>query len=108
MADSPLLSVTSYIPPDLIAKLTGRAKLAEDIKAEGVFDETTGAKGVGEPPVRAGYGAVMNATTDVVGVDAFRGVPITPDLLMTYADEGRRSHDAPTAHMQSSVILARA
>ncbi|HEY6508805.1 MAG TPA: xanthine dehydrogenase family protein molybdopterin-binding subunit, partial [Vicinamibacterales bacterium] len=29
----------------------------------------TGARGVGEPPVGAGYGAVMNAIADAVGVD---------------------------------------
>ena len=38
---------------------------------------TVGAKGVGEPPVGAGYGAVLNAIADAIGPDAFRRAPVT-------------------------------
>ena len=38
-----------------------------------------GARGVGEPPVGAGYGAVLNAIADAIGVDAFRRAPVTAD-----------------------------
>ncbi len=59
----------------------------------------TGARGVGEPPVGAGYGAVMNAIADAVGVDAFRRAPVTPDLVLTFLESGQRTHDALTAHL---------
>ena len=39
-----------------------------------------GARGVGEPPVGAGYGAVLNAIADAVGVDVFRRAPVTADM----------------------------
>ena len=42
-----------------------------------------GARGVGEPPVGAGYGAVMNAIADAVGDDVFRRAPVTPDIVLT-------------------------
>ena len=59
----------------------------------------TGAKGVGEPPVGASYGAVMNAIANAVGVDAFRRAPVTPDLVLTFLEHGTRTHEALTAHI---------
>ena len=59
----------------------------------------TGAKGVGEPPVGASYGAVMNAIASAVGVDAFRRAPVTPDLVLTFLEHGVRTHDPLTAHL---------
>ena len=41
-----------------------------------------GAKGVGEPPVGAGYGAVLNAIADAIGVEAFRRAPVTSDVVL--------------------------
>jgi len=69
--------------------------------AMGLADPETpvGARGVGEPPVGAGYGAVMNAILDAVGADAFRRAPVTPDILLTFLEAGVRTHDPLTAHL---------
>jgi CO/xanthine dehydrogenase Mo-binding subunit len=56
-----------------------------------------GARGVGEPPVGAGYGAVMNAIADAVGVDVFRRAPVTPDIVLMSLEHGRRMHDRSRA-----------
>jgi CO/xanthine dehydrogenase Mo-binding subunit len=58
-----------------------------------------GARGVGEPPVGAAYGAVMNAIANAVGVDAFRRSPVTPDLILLSLEHGRRMHEALQAHV---------
>jgi xanthine dehydrogenase molybdenum-binding subunit len=58
-----------------------------------------GARGVGEPPVGAGYGSVMNAIADAVGVDAFRRAPVTSDIILMSLEHGRRMHDPLQAHM---------
>jgi CO/xanthine dehydrogenase Mo-binding subunit len=58
-----------------------------------------GAKGVGEPPVGAGYGAVMNAIASAIGVDAFRRAPVTADLVLTSVTNGARPHDPLRAHL---------
>jgi xanthine dehydrogenase molybdenum-binding subunit len=58
-----------------------------------------GAKGVGEPPVGAGYGAVLNAIADAIGVDAFRRAPVTADVVLMSLTEGRRMHDPLRAHL---------
>ncbi len=73
------------------------------LKAEalGVPDpETpTGAKGVGEPPVGAGYGAVLNAIASAIGVDAFRRAPVTSDVVLMSLTHGRRMHPPLRAHV---------
>ena len=58
-----------------------------------------GARGVGEPPVGAGYGAVMNAIADAVGVDVFRRAPVTADLVLMSLEHGRRMHEPLQAHV---------
>jgi CO/xanthine dehydrogenase Mo-binding subunit len=58
-----------------------------------------GARGVGEPPVGAGYGAVLNAIADAVGVDVFRRAPVSPDIVLTSLESGKRMHDALTSHV---------
>ena len=58
-----------------------------------------GARGVGEPPVGAAYGAVMNAIADAIGVDAFRRSPVTPDIVLMSLEHGRRMHDPLQAHL---------
>jgi CO/xanthine dehydrogenase Mo-binding subunit len=40
-----------------------------------------GVRGVGEPPVGAGYGAVLNALANAVGHDVFRRFPVTSDMI---------------------------
>jgi xanthine dehydrogenase molybdenum-binding subunit len=59
----------------------------------------TGAKGVGEPPVGAGYGAVLNAIADAIGVDAFRRAPVTSDIVLQSLTTGRRTHPPLQAHV---------
>jgi CO/xanthine dehydrogenase Mo-binding subunit len=58
-----------------------------------------GARGIGEPPVGAGYGAVMNAIADAVGVDAFRRSPVTPDVVLMFLEHDRRMHEPLQAHL---------
>ena len=58
-----------------------------------------GARGVGEPPVGAGYGAVLNAIADAIGVDAFRRAPVTADIVLMSLEHGRRMHEPLQAHI---------
>jgi xanthine dehydrogenase molybdenum-binding subunit len=57
-----------------------------------------GARGIGEPPVGAGLGAVLAAIADAVGDDVYRRIPVTPDVVLTSLDAGRRVHDVLTAY----------
>lgn len=47
-----------------------------------------GVRGVGEPPVGAGYGAVVNALINAVGEDAFRRTPVTADMILASLEAG--------------------
>ena len=58
-----------------------------------------GARGVGEPPVGAGFAAVLTALADALGDDVFRRAPVTPDLILSSLEAGRPQHDALTAHL---------
>jgi CO/xanthine dehydrogenase Mo-binding subunit len=58
-----------------------------------------GAKGVGEPPVGAGYGAVLNAIAAAIGPDAFRRAPVTSDIVLMALTHGRRMHVPLQAHL---------
>jgi xanthine dehydrogenase molybdenum-binding subunit len=58
-----------------------------------------GARGVGEPPVGAGFGAVLNAIADAIGVDAFRRAPVTSDIVLMSLTHGKRMHDPLRAHI---------
>ena len=56
-----------------------------------------GVRGVGEPPVGAAYGAVMNAILAAIGDEAFRRSPVTPDMiLMALENGGKRQHEPLT------------
>jgi len=70
-------------------------------EALGIADPETpvGARGVGEPPVGAGYGSVLNAIASAVGEDVFRRAPVTPDIILTSLEAGRRMHEPLTAHL---------
>jgi CO/xanthine dehydrogenase Mo-binding subunit len=79
-----------------------------DIPADGMHhgaldiadpDTPVGARGVGEPPVGAGYGAVLAAIADAIGDDLVRRSPVTPDLVLTALEAGRRTHDVLTSHL---------
>ena len=69
--------------------------------ALGIPDPETpvGAKGVGEPPVGAGFGAVLNAIAAAVGVDAFRRAPVTADVVLMSLAHGRRMHEPLRGHL---------
>jgi len=54
---------------------------------------------VGEPPVGAGYGSVLNAIADALGEDIFRRAPVTADIILTALENGRRVHPPLTAHL---------
>jgi CO/xanthine dehydrogenase Mo-binding subunit len=58
-----------------------------------------GARGVGEPPVGAGLGSVLAAIADAVGDDIYRRIPVTPDVVLTSLNAGRRVHDVLTAYV---------
>jgi len=58
-----------------------------------------GARGVGEPPVGAGFGAVLNAIADAIGVDAFRRAPVTSDVVLMSLTHGKRMHEPLQAHL---------
>jgi xanthine dehydrogenase molybdenum-binding subunit len=59
----------------------------------------TGARGVGEPPVGAGYGSVMNAIANAVGLEVFRRAPVMADIVLTSLDRGGRQHEPLTSHL---------
>jgi len=60
----------------------------------------TGARGVGEPPVGAGYGSVMNAIANAVGEEVFRRAPVMADIVLTSLENnGRRVHEPLTSHI---------
>ena len=58
----------------------------------------SGARGVGEPPVGAGCGAVMNAIADAVGDDIFRRSPVTADMILTSLENGAMGARFDQAH----------
>ena len=58
-----------------------------------------GARGVGEPPVGAGFGAVLNAIADAIGVDAFRRAPVTSDIVLMSLTHGKRMHAPLQSHL---------
>jgi CO/xanthine dehydrogenase Mo-binding subunit len=52
-----------------------------------------GVRGIGEPPVGAAYGAVVNALIDALGDEAFRTTPVTADAVLTALESGgHRAH----------------
>jgi xanthine dehydrogenase molybdenum-binding subunit len=59
-----------------------------------------GIRGVGEPPVGAAYGAILNAIADALGDDVFKRTPVTPDILLTSLENGgKATHEILTAHI---------
>ena len=60
----------------------------------------TGVRGVGEPPVGAAWGAIVNAIADAIGDEAFRKSPVSLDVLLNAIENGgQRTHEALTAHV---------
>ncbi|MGH9383545.1 MAG: xanthine dehydrogenase family protein molybdopterin-binding subunit [Vicinamibacterales bacterium] len=58
-----------------------------------------GARGVGEPPVGAGFGATLNAIADAIGVDMFRRAPVTSDVVLMSLTHGKRMHEPLQSHI---------
>jgi xanthine dehydrogenase molybdenum-binding subunit len=58
-----------------------------------------GARGVGESPVGAGFGAVVNAIAAAVGDDVFRRAPVSADKILMGLEYGRPMHEALTANV---------
>jgi CO/xanthine dehydrogenase Mo-binding subunit len=58
-----------------------------------------GSRGVGEAPVGAGFGAVVNAIAAAIGDDKFRRAPVTADMILTAIEAGRPMHEALTANV---------
>jgi CO/xanthine dehydrogenase Mo-binding subunit len=58
-----------------------------------------GARGVGEAPVGAGFGAVVNAIAAAAGDDVFKRSPVTADMILTALEEGRVTHEPLTANI---------
>ncbi len=58
-----------------------------------------GARGVGEAPVGAGFGAVVNAIAAAVGDEVFRRAPVTADKILIALEAGRPMHEALTANV---------
>jgi CO/xanthine dehydrogenase Mo-binding subunit len=59
----------------------------------------TGIRGIGEAPVGAGYGAILNAIIDAVGEEVFRRTPVTPDMILASLEAGRPAHEPLTANI---------
>jgi CO/xanthine dehydrogenase Mo-binding subunit len=58
-----------------------------------------GARGVGESPVGAGFGAVVNALAAAVGDEVFRRAPVTPDVILAALEAGHTTHEPLTANI---------
>jgi len=58
-----------------------------------------GARGVGEAPVGAGFGAVVNAIAAAVGDEVFKRAPVTADMILTALEEKRVTHEPLTANI---------
>jgi CO/xanthine dehydrogenase Mo-binding subunit len=58
-----------------------------------------GARGIGEPPVGGGCGAILNALSDALGDEIYRRAPVNLDTILTSLEAGRPMQDPLTAHI---------
>jgi xanthine dehydrogenase molybdenum-binding subunit len=64
------------------------------------YPETpVGARGVGEPPVGGGCGAVLNALSDALGDEIFQRAPVNADTILTSLEAGRPMQHPLMAHI---------
>jgi CO/xanthine dehydrogenase Mo-binding subunit len=93
----PLAKRFHYSKPPTILVAPARMRWA----ALDVPDPETpvGARGVGESPVGAGFGAVVNAIAAAVGDEVFRRAPVTPDVILSALEAGRVTHEPLTANI---------
>jgi CO/xanthine dehydrogenase Mo-binding subunit len=62
-------------------------------------ESPVGARGVGEAPVGAGFGAIVNAISAALGDEIFRRAPVTPDKILMALEHSRPMHDAIKANV---------
>ncbi|MEZ5293307.1 MAG: xanthine dehydrogenase family protein molybdopterin-binding subunit [Vicinamibacterales bacterium] len=79
-----------------------------DIPADGMHqaavdiadpDTPVGARGVGEPPVGAGFGAVLAAITDALGDGVVQRAPVSADRVLAALSPGLRPRDVLISHL---------
>jgi CO/xanthine dehydrogenase Mo-binding subunit len=58
-----------------------------------------GIRGIGEPPVGAAYGAVLNALADALGDEVFRRSPVSSDDVLTALEAGHVTQERLTANV---------
>lgn len=58
-----------------------------------------GARGIGEPPVGGGCGAILNALSDALGDEIFRRAPVNLDTILAALEAGRPMRDPLSAHI---------
>jgi CO/xanthine dehydrogenase Mo-binding subunit len=58
-----------------------------------------GARGVGESPVGAGFGAVVNAIAAAVGDEVFRRAPVSADKILMALEAGHPMHEPLAANV---------
>jgi CO/xanthine dehydrogenase Mo-binding subunit len=56
-----------------------------------------GARGIGEPPVGGGCGAILNALSDALGDEIYRRAPVNLDTILTSLEAGRPMQQPLTA-----------
>jgi CO/xanthine dehydrogenase Mo-binding subunit len=83
-------------PPSILDAPLQMRSVALDIPDP---ETPVGARGVGEAPVGAGFGAVVNAIAAAVGDDVFKRSPVTADMIVTALEEGRVTHEPLTANI---------
>jgi CO/xanthine dehydrogenase Mo-binding subunit len=62
-------------------------------------ESPVGARGVGEAPVGAGFGAIVNALSAALGDEIFHRAPVTPDKILMALEHGRPMHEALKANV---------
>ncbi len=58
-----------------------------------------GARGVGEPPVAGGCGAILNALSDALGDEIFQRAPVNADTILMSLEAGRPMQHPLMAHI---------
>ena len=101
----------NYVLPDLVAKVTGRAKYSEDFRADGMLfaklllSPLPHARirridaSVGEPAICAGAAAAICALNAAIGDDFLRRTPATPSMIVASLDAGRRIDEGLVTHV---------
>jgi len=93
----PLAKRFHYSKPPTILDAPARMRWA----ALDIPDPETpvGARGIGEAPVGAGFGAVVNAIAAAVGDQVFKRMPVTADMILTALEAGRPTHEPLKANV---------